>query len=160
LLKTSLKTHFFQSFNFGEIWLRAHLNSPDILIIIIIINNLTFILRLKHAMQTQRCRSLHIGKHPWPASWGMLQRHPSCYAGTILNSHRVIGIATNTSMVLNCLSDLHNDDSICRTAGCRLNYCNEITCVKITFVNLNLKFSYCHDLAQVIVLCTRLWHAK
>jgi len=27
---------------------------------------------------------------------------PAANQGTILNSHRVIGIATNTSMVLNC----------------------------------------------------------
>jgi len=27
---------------------------------------------------------------------------PPAWQGTILNSHRVIGIATNTSMVLNC----------------------------------------------------------
>jgi len=46
---------------------------------------------------------------------------PSARQGTILNSHRVTGIATNTSMVLNCALDgLHNDDSRCRTAGCSL----------------------------------------
>jgi len=49
---------------------------------------------------------------------------PPARQGTILNSHRVIGIATNTSMVLNCALVLslvlHNDDSRCRTAGCSL----------------------------------------
>jgi len=58
-------------------------------------NNLLFIMRLKQAMQTQKRRSLHIGKiHD--------QHLEACCRGTILNSHRVIGIATNTSMVLNC----------------------------------------------------------
>jgi len=46
---------------------------------------------------------------------------PSAKQGTIINSHRVIGIATNTSVVVNCAySDLHSDDSRCRTAGGRL----------------------------------------
>jgi len=35
---------------------------------------------------------------------------PPARQGTILNSHRVIGIATNTSMVLNC--DLGNGCSL------------------------------------------------
>jgi len=38
-------------------------------------NNLTFMLRLKHAMQTQKRRSLHIGKtHDHHVTGGMLQR--------------------------------------------------------------------------------------
>jgi len=61
-------------------------------------------LRDKHAMQTQRRRSLHISKtHDQHLdSRGILQRHPASQ-GTILNSHRVIGIAPNTSTVLNCV---------------------------------------------------------
>jgi len=65
--------------------------------------NLTFIMRLKHAMQTQRRRSLYIGKKRMIS----ILRHfaeafPPARQGTILNSHRVISIASNTSMVLNC----------------------------------------------------------
>jgi len=66
---------------------------------------ITFIMRLGNAMQTQRCRSLHIGKshdqHLEACCCGI--RLSSCYRqGTILNSHLVIGIAANTSIVLNC----------------------------------------------------------
>jgi len=66
---------------------------------------MTFILRLKLAMQTQRRRSLHIGKtHD---QYRILRHIAEAFSparqGTILNSHQVIGIATNnTSMVLNC----------------------------------------------------------
>jgi len=59
-------------------------------------NNLTFIIRRKHAMQTQRRRSLHIGKTH--------DQHLEARQGTILNNHRVIGVATNTSKVLNCVT--------------------------------------------------------
>jgi len=57
-------------------------------------------LRPKHAMQTQRRRSLYIGK-----SHDRILRHaaeafPPTRQGTILNFHRVISMATNTSMVL------------------------------------------------------------
>jgi len=47
-------------------------------------------------MQTQRRPSLHIGKTY------VAEAFPPARQGTILNYHRVIGIATNTSMVLNC----------------------------------------------------------
>jgi len=47
---------------------------------------------------------------------------PPAREETILNS-LVLIIGTNTSMVLNCAltSDLHKDDSRCRTAGCSFN---------------------------------------
>jgi len=48
---------------------------------------------------------------------------PPARQGTILNSHRVIGIATNTSMVLNfaLVTDIGpNNDSRCWTAECSL----------------------------------------
>jgi len=61
--------------------------------------NLTFILRLKHAMQTQRRRSLQIGKTHDHHLEACCRGISSCYSeGTILNSHRVIDIATNTSI--------------------------------------------------------------
>jgi len=55
---------------------------------------------------------------------------PSARQGTILNSHRAIGISTNILMVLNwAFSDLHNDDSRCRSAGCSLtSYPQEMWC--------------------------------
>jgi len=52
--------------------------------------------------QTQRRRSLHIGKTHDQHLEACCRGISSCYAGAILNSHPVIGIATNTSMVLNC----------------------------------------------------------
>jgi len=55
-------------------------------------------LHLKHALQTQRRRFLHISK----THDQHLEAFPPARQGTILNSHRVIGIATNTSMVQNC----------------------------------------------------------
>jgi len=64
-------------------------------------NNKKFILRRKMQKQTQRRRSLHIAKtydHHLEACCGGF---PPARQRTILNSHRVLGIATNTSMVLN-----------------------------------------------------------
>jgi len=49
------------------------------------------------------------------------EEFPPARQGTILNSYQVIGIATkylNGAKLR--LSDLHNDDSRCRTAGCSL----------------------------------------
>jgi len=64
---------------------------------------------------------------------------PPAMQETILNSHRVIGIATNTSMVLNCAlySDLHDDDSRYRTAGCSLMsfFRNQDIGEQITFID-------------------------
>jgi len=62
-------------------------------------------MRLKHAMQTHRRRSLH--KYKSAKRVTSINRHvaeafPPARQGTILNSLRVIGIATNTSIVLNC----------------------------------------------------------
>jgi len=49
------------------------------------------------------CRSLHIGKTYDQHLEACCRGISSCYRqGTILNSHRVIDIATNTLMVLNC----------------------------------------------------------
>jgi len=62
-------------------------------------NNPTFILRLKHAMQTQRNR--YIGKTHDQHLEACCRGISSCWEGKILISHRVIGIATNTSLVLN-----------------------------------------------------------
>jgi len=60
-------------------------------------------MHLKHDMQTQRCRSLHIlAKRMTSILRHVALAFPPARQGTILNSHRVIGIATNTSMVLNC----------------------------------------------------------
>jgi len=50
-------------------------------------------------MQTQRRRSLPIGKSN---DDHVEEAFPPNNQGTILNSCRVISIATNTSMVLNC----------------------------------------------------------
>jgi len=55
-------------------------------------------------MQTQRSRSFNGTSEKGMTS---ILRHfadtyPPAWQGTIQNSHRVIGIATNTSMVLNC----------------------------------------------------------
>jgi len=66
-------------------------------------NNLTFILRLKHATCklkgpvhcTSAKRMSSILRH-------VAEAFPPARQGTILNSHWVTGIATNTSMVLNC----------------------------------------------------------
>jgi len=64
--------------------------------VVIISNNERFILRRKMPKQTQRRRSLRIGKTD------VAEAFPPTRQGTILNSHRVIGIATNTLIVLNC----------------------------------------------------------
>jgi len=56
-------------------------------------------------MKTQRHRSLHIGKmHDQLLHLEACCREafPPARQGTILKNHRVIGIATSTSMVLNC----------------------------------------------------------
>ena len=46
---------------------------------------------------------------------------PPARQGTILNNHRIIGIVTDTSMVLNCASVTYtNDDCRGMTAGCSL----------------------------------------
>jgi len=78
-------------------------------------NNENCILRRKVQKQTQRRRSLYIGILSHVA-----EAFPFARQGTILNSHRVIGI--NCYQYLNgaklCLSDLHNDDSRCRTGEC------------------------------------------
>ena len=51
-----------------------------------------------YAKQTQRRRSLHIGRtHD---QHFIAEAFPPARQGTILNNNRVIGIATNTSMVL------------------------------------------------------------
>jgi len=68
-------------------------------------NNLTFILGLKHAMQLKGAG--HCTSAKYMTTLTNILRHiaeafPFARQGTILNSHRVIGIATNTSMVLNC----------------------------------------------------------
>ena len=57
-------------------------------------------------------------QNAWSASWGMLHMHFFLLdRGIILNNHRVIGIATNASVVLNCALELHlpKDDSRGRT---------------------------------------------
>jgi len=53
-------------------------------------------MRLKHAMQTQRRKSLHIGKTHDQHLEAFAEAFSPARQGTILNSHRVIGIATNT----------------------------------------------------------------
>jgi len=52
--------------------------------------------------------------------WHAAEAFPPARQGTILNSHRVIGIATNTSMVLNCASVTYIMMTADRTAGCSL----------------------------------------
>jgi len=65
-------------------------------------NNLTFIMCLGNAMQTQKRRSLHIGKRMTSILRHEAEAFPPARQGTILNNYQVIGIAANTSMVLNC----------------------------------------------------------
>jgi len=81
-------------------------------------NNLIFIMRLGNAMQTQRRMSLQIGKMHDQHLEAFAEKNTSANAsrcwscvagdnppamhGIILNSHRVLSIATNISMVLNC----------------------------------------------------------
>jgi len=55
------------------------------------------------APQTQRCRSLHISaKRMTSILRYVAVEFPPARQGAILNSHRVIGIATNDLIVLNC----------------------------------------------------------
>jgi len=55
------------------------------------------------APQTQRCRSLHISaKRMTSILRYVADVFPPARQGTMLDSHRVMGIATNTSAVLNC----------------------------------------------------------
>jgi len=65
-------------------------------------NILTFILRLKHAMQTQRRRSLHIGKTHDQILRHVAEAFRPARQGTILNSHRVIGIAVKLPILQCC----------------------------------------------------------
>jgi len=61
-----------------------------------------------HLYCAQKCKtnsyaqSFHIGKTHDQHLEAHAEAFPPARQGTILNSHRVIGIATNTSMVLNC----------------------------------------------------------
>jgi len=64
-------------------------------------NNLIFILRLKHAMQSQGAGHCTSAKRMTSILRHVAEAFPPARQGTILNTHRVIGIATNTSMVLN-----------------------------------------------------------
>jgi len=61
-------------------------------------------MHLGNAMQTQRLRSLHIGKthDQQPILSHVAEAFPPARQGTILNKHRIIAIAANTSLVLNC----------------------------------------------------------
>jgi len=59
-------------------------------------------MRHKMPKQTQRLRSLHIGKRMTSILKHVAAAFPPARQGTSLNSHRVIGIATNTSKVQNC----------------------------------------------------------
>jgi len=58
----------------------------------------------KNVKQTQRRIKSHCtsAKRMTRILRHVSQAFPPARQGTILNSHRVIGIATNTSMVLNC----------------------------------------------------------
>jgi len=65
-------------------------------------NNEKFILRRKG-----RSKLKGVGHRPSAKRMTSILRHvaeayPTARQGTILNSHRVIGVATTTSMVLNC----------------------------------------------------------
>jgi len=59
-------------------------------------NNKTFLLHRKMPKQ------ITSAKRMTSILWYVSEAFPPARQGTILNSHRVIGIATNTSMVLNC----------------------------------------------------------
>jgi len=66
-------------------------------------NNLSFLLRLKHEL----CQLKGAGRCTLAKRMTSILRHvaeafPPARQGTILNSHRIINIAANTSMVLNC----------------------------------------------------------
>jgi len=68
--------------------------------------------------------------------------------GTILSSHRVIGIATHSSVKLNCASDLHYDDSRCRTARYSLkSYPGQILTKQHQHANIEL--STVSDISRV-----------
>ena len=64
-------------------------------------NNEKFVLHLKMQKQTQRRRSLHIAGRMSRIFRHFAVAFPPARQGTILNNHRVIGIATNTSVGLN-----------------------------------------------------------
>jgi len=60
-----------------------------------------------HAMQNMLCKLKSAGHCTSTKRMASILRHvaesfPPPRQGTILNSHRVLGIATNNSMVLNC----------------------------------------------------------
>jgi len=59
-------------------------------------------MRFKHAKQTQRRGHCTSAKHMTSILRHVAEAFPPAKHRTILNSHRVISIATNTSMVLNC----------------------------------------------------------
>jgi len=73
-------------------------------------------------MQTHRRRLLHSDKMHDQHLGHVAEAFPPARQVTILNSHRVIGIATNTSMVLNCalVTYIMMTADSCRTAGCSL----------------------------------------
>jgi len=69
------------------------------------------------------CTLKDAGQNAWPASWGMLQRH-FLLLGRGQSLNPIESSALRPILYLNGaklrLSDLHNDDSWCRTAGCSL----------------------------------------
>jgi len=56
----------------------------------------------KNVKQTHRRSHCTSAKHMTSILRHVAEAFPPARQGTIRNSHRVIGIATNTSMVLNC----------------------------------------------------------
>jgi len=83
--------------------------------------SMRYILRCKKPKQTQRHRSLHIGKTQDQHLEACCRGISSCWAGEnpkLPSSHRHCCQYLNGAKL--CLSDLHNDDSRFRSAGCSL----------------------------------------
>jgi len=72
-----------------------------IVLIIIIVMRVIYI-EPKNVKQTHRRSHCTSAKRMTSILRHIAEAFPPARQGTILNSHRVIGIATNTSMVLNC----------------------------------------------------------
>jgi len=86
--------------------IQQHTLIPPVLLLLAVSfnnnNNDKFILRRKMQKQTQNRGHCTSAKHMTSILRHVTEAFPSAMQGTILNSHRVIGIATNTSMVINC----------------------------------------------------------
>jgi len=107
---------------------------------------------LKHAMQTQRRRSLHIGKTHDQHLEACCRGISSCWAGDnaqLPSSHLHCYQYLNGAKLR--LSDLHNDDSRCRTTGCR-DYRSQFNVIPRTGHNLT---SYPRNIFPPEVLMVR-----